>query len=261
MKSILSVAVFAVALMCTAVMAQEEKCQNCPASKGEVAAKSECKCSSTSASTVATAAKSECCSKDGECTGQCPVEMAMAKLPKMTYRVGTENTCCADSATKMAEAKKTPLHYVVGEKVFEEKTAAYTSLVESTEAMVNKFVTPCKCETSGTTTIAGAACKCPVEAGKKAELVSAAIKDIKMSYVVGDKTCQCPTQAGEMAKAAKAEMKYVVAGEETCCSLDARLKLATAKYKAAVKALAVAAPAKKAATPAAATTTSSTSGS
>jgi len=228
MKTVLS-AIFAVALLCTAVVAQEEKCENCPASKAAAAT-----------SAVATDAKAECCKE-----GQCPVETAMAKLPKMTYRVGTENTCCADSAAKMAEEKK---------------AEAYTSLVEQTETMVNKFVTPCKCETSGTTTIAGASCKCPVEAGKKTELVSAAIKDIKMSYTVGEETCNCPTKASEMAKAAKTEMKYVVAGESTCCSLDARHKLAVAKYKAAVKALAVATPAAKpAATPA--TTATSTSGS
>ncbi len=258
MKTILS-AVFAVALMCTAVTAQEEKCDKCPSSEGSAVAAKCDKCPSSEGSAVA--AKCDKCpsmtavANKEECAGECPVKLAMAKLPKMTYRVGTENTCCADSAAKMAEKAKAPLQYVVGEKVFDEKTAAFTSLVEQTETMVNKFVTPCKCEKSGTTAIAGASCKCPVEAGKKAELVSAAIKDIKMSYAVGEETCNCPMKAGEMAKAAKTEMKYVVAGESTCCSLDARHKLAVAKYKAAVKAVvAAAAPAKKA-------TATSTSGS
>ena len=31
----------------------------------------------------------ECCSKG------CPIEAAMAKLPKMTYLVGKEETCCS----------------------------------------------------------------------------------------------------------------------------------------------------------------------
>ena len=167
MKSVLSV-VFAVALMCSAVTAQEAK----TTTSKDTAEKCECKSadSKVAMASAKTESKGECSGCDKE--GQCPVSIAMAKLPKMTYRVGTTDTCCSESATKMAEEKKETLHYVVGESVFDEKSAAYTSLVEQTEAMVTKFVTPCKCETSGTTTIAGAACKCPVEAGKKTELVS-----------------------------------------------------------------------------------------
>ena len=33
------------------------------------------------------------CSK--ECSKGCPIEAAMAKLPKMTFKVGTEETCCS----------------------------------------------------------------------------------------------------------------------------------------------------------------------
>ena len=55
----------------------------------------------------------------------------MAKLPKMTYRVGTEDLCCSESAAKLAEKEKTDVHFVVGEKVFDDKTEAYTALVET----------------------------------------------------------------------------------------------------------------------------------
>ena len=236
MKNILTLSMIAVAtLFVSSVGAQETtKCDKCPASKA------------TSTVAVQDLDIKGDCSGDCEkgCCQECPVTAAMAKLPKMTYRVGTENTCCSESAAKLAKEKKETLHYVVGEKVFEDKSKAYTSLVEQTEEMVNAFVTPSKCEKSGTHTVAGKSCKCEVQAGKNAELVSNAIKNVKMTYAVGEETCSCPTKAGEMAKKAGKEMTYVVAGEKTCCNMTARLKLAKAKYKAAVEAM-VASNAKK----------------
>jgi len=239
MKNVLTIAFLAVALVCGSVHAQDgtgtgsgnkKSCGSCDkassvASDGETCTGGSC-----------TKSSSALASADGSACKECPVSLAMAKLPKMSYRVGTEDTCCSKSATKLAEEKKVEMKYVVGEKVFEDKTLAYTSLVESTEAMVKEFVTLSKDETTGVNTIAGESCKCSVKAGKKAELVSAAIKDIKMSYVVGEETCNCPMKAGKLAKAANTEMKYMV-GEEACnCPLKARLNLAHAQYKAAVKA-------------------------
>lgn len=176
------------------------------------------------------------CESGGCCHG-CPVDAAMAKLPKMAYRVGTENTCCAESAAKLAETSKAPIHFVVGENVFEDKTQAYASLVEQTETMVNDFITPKTCSESGCHTVAGKTCKCATQGGKNAELVDAAIKDIKMSYVVGEKTCNCPNEAGSLAKDSGEKMEYLVGDEKTCCNMTARLALAKAKYKAAVEAL------------------------
>ena len=155
MKNILSLSLLAVAALFVSVAgAQEETksetCDKCPVTK------------------LATSIAGDCTGENcasGECKG-CPVTAAMAKLPKMTYRVGTENICCSESAAKMAEEKKSPLHYVVGEKVFEDKTEAYTSLVEQTETMVSEFITPSKCAKSGTHTVAGKSCKCEVQAGK-----------------------------------------------------------------------------------------------
>lgn len=225
MKNVLTFSLLAVAMLFVgSVNAQEEaaekKCDKCPVSKLDVA--SDAKCSG------------ECAS---DCCKGCPIAAAMQKLPKMTYRVGTENTCCAESAAKMAADKKTPLHFVVGEKTFEDKTEAYTSLVEQTESMVNDFVTPKTCSVSGTHTVAGKSCKCSVEGGKNAELVKTAIKDIKMTYAVGEKSCNCPTEAGSIAKKSGEKMTYVIGEEKTCCNMTARLTLAKAKYKAAVEAL------------------------
>ena len=227
MKNILSLSLLAVAALFVSVAgAQEEKksetCDKCPVTQLATSIKGDC--------------TGETCDS-GECQG-CPVTAAMAKLPKMTYRVGTEDICCSESAAKMAEEKKTALHFVVGEKVFEDKTKAYTSLVEQTESMVTAFVTPSKCDKSGTHTVAGKSCKCEVQAGKNAQLVSTAIKDIKMTYAVGEKACNCPHEAGAIAKKSGEKMTYVVGEESTCCNMTARLTLAKAKYKAAVLALA-----------------------
>ena len=198
------------------------KCEGCPASAAKLAIAGDC--------------DGQC--ESGSCSHGCPVTAAMEKLPKMTYRVGTEDTCCAESAAKLAKENEAPITYVVGDKTFEDKTEAYTSLVEQTETMVNDFITPKKCSESGCTTVAGKSCSCSVEAGKNVELVQAAVKDLKMSYTVGKEECNCPMKAAELAKTSGEEMHYVVGEEDTCCSMTARLNLAKAKYKAAVQALA-----------------------
>jgi len=222
-------------------------CEKGSACKGECG--SSCQCPSESSSECGSACKAKLAG--GECQG-CHVAAAMAKLPKMTYRVGTEDTCCAKSAAKLAEESKAPIHFVVAEKVYEDKTEAYTSLVEATESMVNEFVTPSSCSKSGTHTVAGKSCKCSVQASKNAELVQTAIQDIKMTYAVGEKSCNCVHEAGTLAKDSGEKMHYVVGEETTCCNMTARLALAKAKYKAALQALAAAdAPA----APAAETTT------
>lgn len=176
--------------------------------------------------------------KAGKCAGACPIAKAMGELPKLAYMVGEQSACCPSSAAALAKKQELPVTYAVGEKKFDKKDAAFVSLVEQTEAFVNEFIEPCKCEASGTTTIAGKTCNCPVEAGKTAELVKAAAKKVHMTYTVGDKTCNCPNEAATLAKTSGKEKVYVVGDTKTGCELTARLKLAQAKYKAAVEALA-----------------------
>lgn len=185
-------------------------------------------------------AEKKCCADKEACDGECPVSMAMAKLPSMSYQVGAEKTCCSESAAKLAEEHSAAIHYVVAEKTYEDKTEAMTALVEQTEEMVNKFITPCTCETSGKTTVAGETCACPTQGAKNIELVKAAVEAVNVSYKVGEEACNCPMKAKELASSSDAKMTYVVNGEETCCSMTARLQTARAKYKAAVKALATA---------------------
>ena len=212
------VALFAFAVFSVSVVAQETsnkaKCSKCPAQSTSVAAQT------------------------ADETATCPVSAAMAKLPKMTYTVGEESICCADSAKALAEKAQLPIKYVVGDKTFDDNEKAFVSLVERTESFVNDFVAPSTCETSGTHTVAGKSCSCSVEAGKNAELVKAAVEKVQMTYVVGKKTCSCAAMAGEMAEKAGEKVTYKVGDEEaTCCSMAARLNMAHAKYKAAVQAL------------------------
>jgi hypothetical protein len=219
MKSTVNlVALMAFVVFSANVVAQEAgkeaQCSKCPAHSTSVAA------------------------QQSDETATCPVSTAMTKLPKMTYMVGEESTCCADSAKALAEKANLPIKYVVGEKSFDDSEKAFVSLVEQTESFVNDFITPSTCETSGTHTVAGKSCSCPVEAGKNAELVKAAVDKVQMTYVVGKETCACAEMAGEMAKKAGEKVNYKVGDEQpTCCSMTARLNLAHAKYKAAVEAM------------------------
>lgn len=230
MKLVYSLALLAVFALSTSVVAQETtdapKCTKCPASK-----------TTTVVTASTTTEKTDCPGACEKTCSTCAVSTAMKALPKMTYAVGTESTCCSEAAAELAKKSGEPIHFVVGDKKFTDKTEAYTALVDSTESFVNAYVTPAKCEKSGTTTVAGKSCGCCVEAGKRTELVSAAIKDIKMSYKVGDKEACCPNAAAALAKETGAATHYVVNGEETPCSLTARMKVATAKYEAAVKAI------------------------
>ena len=216
----------ALAFVCSVAVAQDKECsKECQATCS--------KCPSSEAVATSADEKKTCC-------GGCAVATAMKNLPVMTYKVGEESTCCSESAAALAKKHDKPIQFVVAKKAYESKEQAYTALVETTEKFVNDFITPKKCDTSGKTSIAGSSCGCPVEAGKKAELVKKAVSEIKMSYVVDGKKCNCPNEAKAMAEKSKSKTTYVVGGKESCCNLEARLNFAKAKYAAAVKALATA---------------------
>lgn len=183
-----------------------------------------------------------CSSKEcaaGACSGEaCPIEAAMAKLPKLTYLVGEQETCCATSAAKLAEDQQTAVKYLLAKQTFDDQAAATLALAEATEEFVNEFASPCKCEVSGQVTVAGKQLCCDTMAAERVALVKKAMDEVAMTYLVGDQSCDCPTQAATLAKETGKDQLFVVAGEQTCCSVDARLKLARAKYRAAVVAAA-----------------------
>ena len=179
------------------------------------------------------------------CSQGCPIEAAMAKLPKMSYVVGKEEVCCPTAAASLAKKDSAAIKYMVAKKTFETKTDAMVALADATEKFVAEYVTTKHCSVSNKYTVAGKEVCCSVMAGKRAELAKAAMKKVQMTYVVGEKTCNCPNEAAAIAKKTGVEKQFVVAGKKTCCSVDARIKLAQAKYKAMVQALAKAdAPAK-----------------
>lgn len=183
---------------------------------------------------------SACCSKG------CPIEAAMAKLPKLTYLVGKEETCCSASAAELAKKHSKPVQFVVAKKPFAKEAKAMAALAAATEKFVSDFASPSHCKVSGKYTVAGKELCCEVMAGQRATLAKNAMKKVEMTYLVGEKECHCPTEAATLAKETGKAKQFVIAGQKTCCSIDARLKLAQAKYKAAVEALAkVDAPAEK----------------
>ena len=192
------------------------------------------KCDGVCPATTATSVASD---DDKQAAGQCPIEAAMAKLPAIAYKVGDESACCANSAAAMAKKAGKPIQYIVAEKSFDSEQTAFVSLVEQTEKFVTDFTTPCKCEVSGVTKIAGKSCDCPIKSEETVSLVKAATEKVAMTYVVGKESCNCPVQAKELASKSGEKTTYVVNGEKTECEMTGRLNLARAKYKAAVEAL------------------------
>lgn len=180
----------------------------------------------------------KCGPDQAECSSTC-CEEALAKFPKMTYRIAEHETCCSESAAKLAEDHEgETVKFVVAEKVYEDQGEAMTALADVAEKFVADFSSPHTCEVSGTTTVAGQSMKCSASAGKMAETIKEAMHGVQMAYKVGDETCSCPNQAESLAKESGDDKHYVVNDEETCCAIDARIKLAAAKYKAALVALA-----------------------
>ncbi|MCA9197299.1 MAG: hypothetical protein KDA87_07160 [Planctomycetales bacterium] len=179
--------------------------------------------------------KKECAKCTSECQ-ECPISKAMAKLPQLTYLVGSEKTCCPDAAAALAKKDSQTVKYVVVDKTFDQECDAMLSLAEQTEQFVAKFAEPCKCEVSGNISVAGITTQCDVSAGKTSELVKAAMETVKVSYLVGDEPCCCANSAKALAEKNNADIVYVVGEEKASCEIKHRINVARAKYKAAVEA-------------------------
>lgn len=199
------------------LMAEEEKCSKCPD-----AAQKKC-------SECPTTAQKEC--------SACPITAAMKKLPTMTYAVGQETTCCEKSASKLAKDHNAAIVYLVGKDQFTDASEAKIALVAATEKFVDGFAQPHVCSVSGTTTIAGQKTECSKTAAKLTGLMANAMKNVRLTYAVGDKTCDCPHAATSLAKTSGKPKLFVVGEEKTECEVTARLNLARAKYRAMVEAL------------------------
>jgi len=171
-------------------------------------------------------------------TSSCSVTAGLAKLPKLSYMVGTTALCCEESAKAVASEKSAKVEYVVGTEKFDSQDKAFVSLVTQTEKYVAAFALPSTCSVSGKTTVAGESMTCSVAAGELASKVKKAMDSVAISYKVGEKTCSCPVEAKALASAKSAKALFVVENEATECEHTARLNLARAKYKAALMAMA-----------------------
>jgi hypothetical protein len=170
--------------------------------------------------------------------GSCPVSKAMANLPELTFQVGDKQLCCEASANAVAQESGEKVQYLVATQAFDDKHEAMVALADATEKFVAEFATPHTCNVSGKTTVAGTSTTCSATAGKLAKISKAAMDEVHLAYKVGDEQCSCPTQAAALAKSAGKAKQFVIGSETTSCEIDARIKLARAKYEAAVKALA-----------------------
>jgi len=177
-----------------------------------------------------------------------PVEVVLASMPSMKYRVGTADMCCSKTAEETAAKTGSTIQYVVADKAFESKIEANVALAALLEAEVDKFQTV-------QFSVGGKCSRCPIEAKElakqantqiayrvggfdypeqtKAEMVSKlvvnALGEVKMSYKVGDASFCCDKMAGAKAKETGKAMTFVVGKDETCCQATARLMLAQAK--------------------------------
>jgi hypothetical protein len=168
---------------------------------------------------------------------KCPIALAMERLPKISFAVGDQKTCCPKAAGELAEKSGAKIQYLVADKTFAKESDAKLALVEATEEYVSAFAKPKKCSVSGSITVAGEKLDCEIRAAQTAKIVQTAIENVKFTYLVGNKECHCPIEAKQVAKETGKETLYAVGDEKTCCSVTARLNLARAKYKAAVEAL------------------------
>jgi hypothetical protein len=168
---------------------------------------------------------------------KCPITLAMERLPKMSFAVGEEKTCCPKAAGELAKKSGAPIQFVVADQTFAKESDAKLALVEATEKCVAEFAKPKVCSVTGTITVADRKLDCEIKAAQTAKIVQTAMDNVKFTYLVGDKECHCPIEAKEVAKNTGKETIYVVGEEKTGCSVTARLNLARAKYKAAVQAL------------------------
>jgi hypothetical protein len=221
--------------------------EGCPHAKD---AKSGCPESCLKSGVKLTADKSE------GCPIRAKAHAILSSMPKITYQIGEEKTCCGKTAAKAREEGKV-VKYWVGDESFDTEVAAKKRLVSLLEAEVEQMKTV-QYSVNGETVgcpksashmaeqnggkvayrVAGFDFDNQEKAEKAVKLVKAAADDVKMSYKVGDKTFCCDKMAGAESSKNGEKMHYVVGEEETGCAETARLMLTEAKAQAMVEAAA-----------------------
>lgn len=216
-------------------------CGNC--GPKEASAEKKCcgKCDGAAAvagtCTAETCSSATCSASGCDASKGCPIDAAMAKLPKISYAVGEKKTGCPDAAAKIAKESGGHIHFCVGDTEYDSKSEAQAALLTATEKFVANFTKPHTCSKSGQCTLAGQPQSCEKSAAHTAKLMQEAMAKVKFAYAVGEKECHCPVEAAKLAKDSGKEKLFVVGETKTCCEKTARLNLARAKYKAAVEAM------------------------
>jgi hypothetical protein len=158
----------------------------------------------------------------------------MAKLPQISYQVGTEKVACPQAAEELAKSSSAKVQYVVAEQAYETEQAAKLALLEATEQFVDTFAESKVCQQSGNITVAGQTVCCPTAASAIAKKALEAMNGVRLTYQVGEKQCGCSVEADKLAQESGDVKLCVVGDEKTACEVTARLTLARAKYRAAV---------------------------
>ena len=112
-----------------------------------------------------------------------------------------------------------------------------SALIDASEKLVAASTKPHTCPKSGQLSLAGKEQSCQKTASHTAELMRQAAAKVQFTYLVGEKECRCPVEAARLGKELGKKKLFVVGEQKTCCEKTARLNLARAKYKAAIKAM------------------------
>jgi hypothetical protein len=223
-------------------------------------------CSAAMAQTCPAAGKAEAvatCSQDKNATAKscgdnagCCSKSVAAMLPAMKYRVGDATVECPDKAKELAKGDAKAIKFVVGDKSFDDVTAANKELTSALETFANEATT--------VKYAVGEQClACPVSAGELAKkenkkmayrlasfnfasedaakkAISSAKEaagKVEMKMMVGDKCVGCPVEAKELATKEHKTVEYVVGESKTCCDVEAKMNLAKARALATLAAL------------------------
>ncbi len=187
----------------------------------------------------------------------CPIDLLLASMPVMRYRVGEEETCCGRAAENMAKKAGTSIAYLVGDKVFAQKRDATLELTKVLEAEAEKlramqFVADgqsrfCpmeakeiarKAKTTITYRTGGFDFAKKAQAENAIKLVADAVGKVRMTYRVDGVDYRCDKTAKSKVNGNGKKLTYVVGKEETGCEVSAGLLLAQAKVRAIVEAAA-----------------------
>jgi hypothetical protein len=189
----------------------------------------------------------------------CPIEAKthaiLTSMPSVKYRVGDEVTGCSKSAAAISEKSHKPIRYVVRTSTFDNErdaTAKLTSLMqeELDSLQTIQYVVddkPYGCGGSAAKAAArhhqkvmyrvgGVEFESQEDAEDALTAIEHAVKEVKLTYKVGDESYCCSKTAAAKAKETHKELTYVVGDTSTCCEKTAQINLAQAKVKAIVEA-------------------------